>query len=378
MNSSNYDNARIGILLLDTGERRTVLEGGTDARYVPSGHLVYLRAGSLFAVPFDLERLAVTGPPVPVLDGISVFGPAGFAHYSVSPSGSLVYLPLDPKEGESGLVSVDRKGAIRAVTDLRQDYSAPRLSPDGRRLAVCVGGQESGIWVYDFTRNAWERLISGGLNALPVWSSDGERVAFASNRGGPISVFWMPVDRSASAEQLTNTERWVFPYSASPDGRTLLVETQSPATGSDISVLSLEGERTLRPFLHTSSNETSARFSPDGRFITYESNESGRSEVYVTPYPGPGGRWQVSTDGGASPVWSRDGRELFYRSGEKMMTASVETRPTFRAGVPKLLFELGRRLRRRSRRPALRHDSDAEGGVGAAVARRRAGLARRP
>ena len=119
-----------------------------------------------------------------------------------------------------------------------------------------------------------------------------------------------------------------------------MVEEQSPATGFDLSVLSLSGERTLRPFLHTSSNETHARFSPDGRFVAYASDESGRVEVYVTPYPGAGARWQVSTDGGEAPVWSRDGRELFHWKDDKMMTVSVETRPAFRAGVPKVLFEL--------------------------------------
>ncbi len=338
--TGNYDNARIGVLLLETGETRTLLEGGTDARYVPTGHLVYLRSGSLFAVPFDLERLAVTGPPVPVLDGLSFNGEAGFALYDFSPAGSLVYLPLDPKEREAELVWVDRKGVATTLTEVRRAYRGPRLSPDGRRLAVYTGSPDSGIWILDLARGSWDRLASGALNWNPVWSSDGERIAFASNRSGPINVFWTPVDSSSPAEQLTQALSWPIPLASSPDGRTLIIDEQPQATSHDISVLSLTGDRELRPFLRTPANETAARLSPDGGWLAYQSDESGRFEVYVLAYPGPGGRSQVSIDGGSAPVWSRDGRELFYRGGGNLMAVGVETRPKFRAGLPKPLFKL--------------------------------------
>jgi len=338
--TGNYDSARIGILLLETGETRTLLEGGTDARYVPTGHLVYLRSGSLFAVPFDPERLAVTGPPVPVLDGVNSVGPAGFAIYDFSPAGSLVYLPLDPKEHEAELVWVDRKGVATTLTEVRRYYAEPRLSPDGQRLAVSAGDPDSGIWILDLARGSWDRLISGGINWEPVWSSDGARIAFASNRSGPINIFWTPVDRSAPAEQLTKALTWPSPLASSPDGRTLIIDEQPQATSRDISVLSLTGDRELRPFLRTPANETAARLSPDGGWLAYQSDESGRFEVYVMAYPGPGGRSQVSIDGGSAPVWSRDGRELFYRGGGNLMAVVVETRPRFRAGLPKSLFKL--------------------------------------
>ncbi|HEY3123968.1 MAG TPA: protein kinase [Thermoanaerobaculia bacterium] len=338
--TGNYDNARIGLLLLGTGARRTLLEGGTHARYVPTGHLVYLRSGSLFAVPFDLERLAVSGPPVPVLDGVGFFGAAGFAFYDFSAAGSLVYMPVDPKQFETELVWVDRKGVVSPLSDIRRPYLEVRLSPDGRRLAVSAGLPDSDIWILDLTRGSWDRLISGGINYTPIWSSDGESLAFASNRNGPINTFWMPTDRSAPPERLTKADIWTSPLSWSPDGRTLLTEQQSATTGFDILLLSPNGERTLRPFLQTPANETRARFSPDGRWIAYQSDESGRSEVYVAAYPGPGGRSPVSIDGGTDPVWSRDGRELFFQCGGKMMATAVETRPSFRAGVPKPLFEL--------------------------------------
>jgi Tol biopolymer transport system component len=252
-------------------------------------------------------------------------------------------MPLDLKELEAELVWVDRKGTATPLTDVRRAYLEARLSPDGWRLAVSAGDPDSdiwNIWILDLTRGSWDRLTSGGLNWSPVWSSDGERLAFASNRSGSINTFWMPVDRSAPAEQLTKTDSWTSPLSWSPDGRTLFVQDQHAATGLDISRLSRDGERTLRPLLHTPANETAARLSPDGGWIAYQSDESGRNEVYVAAYPGPGGRSQVSVDGGTDPAWSRDGRELFYQGGGKMMSAAVETGPKFRAGVPNPLFEL--------------------------------------
>jgi hypothetical protein len=339
--TGNYDNARVGVLLLETGETRTLLEGGTDARYVPTGHLVYLRSDSLFAVPFDLERLAVTGPPIPVLDGLRSHEGAGFAQYEISPAGSLVYLPLDPKEAEADLVWVDRKGEATPLTEIRRTYAGPRLSPDGRRLAVAAGFSNSDIWILDLARGSWDRLASGGLNSTPVWSSDGAHIAFASNRSGPINTFWIPVDRSSPAEQLTKGLAWPRPLDSSPDGRTLVIWETPQATSNEISELSLTGDRKLRPLLLLRTpNETAARFSPDGGWLTYQSDESGRSEVYVMAYPGPGGRSQVSIDGGSAPVWSRDGRELFYKGGANLMAVGVETRPRFRAALPKLLFKL--------------------------------------
>jgi Tol biopolymer transport system component len=338
--SGNFDNARICLLSLATGETRTLLEGGTDARYVPTGHLIYLRSGSLFMVPFDLKRLAVTGDPIPVLNGVDFFGPAGFALYDVSPDGTLVYRPLDPKELDTELVWVNRKGEATPLSNVRRAYGGPRFSPDGRRLAVGAGYPDSNIWILDLKRGSWDRLISGGINGNPVWVGGGS-LAFASNRSGPINTFWMPADRSSPPEQLTQGVAWSFPYSSSPDGQTLIIEVSSPATGWDISALSLTGDHELRPFLESPANEIDARFSPDGRWVAYQSDESGRPEIYVTAFPSPGARAQVSIDGGSAPVWSRDGREIFFAGNGKMMAAPVETRPEFRAGLPRPLFDLG-------------------------------------
>jgi serine/threonine-protein kinase len=334
--TGDYESARIEAVSLETGERRTILEGGTQARYAASGHLLYVRGKSLFAVPFDPKRREVTGSAVPVLDGVSGYPAAGFADYAVSATGLLVYAPLDPRALEKDLVWLDRKGSTRLVTEVRRSYLSPRLSPDGRHLAA--GDGDGTIWIYDLARDAWEQLTSGGVNFLPVWSPDSKRIVFSSNRNGPINLFVMPLDRSASPEQLTKTNTWPFAFSWSPDGRTLLVG-ESPGGNQGLSVLALDGEKALRPLLATPSLESDARLSPDGRWMAYDSNESGRLEVYVAPYPGPGGRSQISTNGGSDPAWSPDGRELYFQSGNKLMAAAIETTPELRAGVPKAFFE---------------------------------------
>ena len=336
--SGDYESARIGAVSLETGERRIVFEGGTHARYLPTGHILYVRGSSLFAVPFDAKRLEVTGSPVPVLDGVAAFAPAGFANYAVSRTGSLVYAPRDPRAWEEELVWLDRKGSTRLLTELRRSYGTPRFSPDGRRLAVASGETNSDIWIYDLTRDAWEQLTSGGINFGPVWSPDGKRMAFSSNRNGPFNVFLMPTDRSASPEQITKGNTWTQALSWSPDGRTLVVGDQ-PRGSLDLSELRLDGERTLRPLFATPALESAARLSSDGRWMAYHSDEAGRLEVYVARYPGAGARSQVSTKGGSDPVWSPDGRELFFQSGNKLMSTAIQTTPELRAGVPRALFE---------------------------------------
>ena len=342
--SADYESARIGAVSLETGERRILLEGGTHARYVSSGHIIYARAGSLFAVLFDAKRLEVIGSPVPVLDGVSGFNAAGFANYAVSSTGSLVYAPRDPRVFEKELVWLDRKGSTRLLTEVRRNYGEPRFSPDGRRLAVVAFGvaleMSANIWIYDLTRDSWGQLTSSSTNCCPVWSPDGSRIVFSSNRRGPINLFWLPTDRSAEPEQLTRmASEWPVASSWSPDGRTLIVSVQPGRTGVDLSELSLDGERTMRPLLATTFLEDAARLSSDGRWMAYHSNESGRTEVYVTRYPGPSGRSQISANGGTAPVWSPDGRELYFRSRNKLMAASIVTAPDLSASLPRVLFE---------------------------------------
>ncbi len=333
------DDALIVVQQLETGERRVLVEGGNHPHYVPTGHLVYARAGTLMAVPFDLARLEVTGPPVAVVEGITQSIGVTTAQFSFSRLGALVYVPGDVSGTESTLVWVNRQGAVESLGAPPRAYAQPRLSPDGRRLAVHITEARQNVWVYDIPRGTLTRLTFEGSNNWAIWTPDGKRLTFSATRpGAPFNVFWKPADGSGAAEQLTTTEHGHFATSWSPDGQVLAFTENHPTTARDIWLLPLEGERQPRPFLRTPFSEAQAKFSPDGRWLAYVSNESGRWEVYVQPFPGPGEKLQISTEGGTAPVWARNGRELFYRNGDKMLAVDVTTQPGFGAGTPTLLF----------------------------------------
>jgi dipeptidyl aminopeptidase/acylaminoacyl peptidase len=334
-----FDDAQIGVVSLETGERRILVEGGAYARYVPSGHVVYARAGGLLAVPFDLKRLGVSGVPVSVLEGVSMNPYSGAAEFSSSADGSLAYVSGAPRFAERTLLWVDRKGAAEVLPAPPRAYVCPRLSPDGRRLAVGLAGANAGLWLYDLARGTLTRLAETVSFPFPIWTPDGKHVAFDSLLGGSWNLYWMPADGSGAVERLTTSENDQSPGSWSPDGQVLAFQQLDPTTGWDIWVLRLDGDREPRPFLQTPSNESAPMFSPDGRWLAYVSDESGRDEVYVRPFPGPGGKSQISTEGGTEPVWPRDGRELSYRNGDKMMAAAVQTKTGFAAAKPKLLSE---------------------------------------
>ena len=349
-----WNEAQIVVQLLDSGERKVVLRGGRDARYVETGHLVYARSGTLLAVPFDLGQLAVIGGPVPLVDGVSDAGnTTGATHFSLSSNGSLIYAVGASLQGQEGrLVWVARSGAEQPLAAPPRLYENPRLSPDGGRAAVEVaatataggggggGGGTDQLWVYDLARDTLTRLtFEGGDNEEAVWTPDGKRIAFESNRDGVSGrIFWQLADSSGGLERLTGGDGNQAPSSWSADGQLLAFGEFNPRTRHDIWVFRLS-DRKVEPFLRTPFAEGGAKFSPDGRWLAYVSNESGRPEVYVQPYPGPGGKWQVSIDGGTEPVWSRNGRELFYRSGSRMMVVETTMQPSFSAGKPRMLFE---------------------------------------
>jgi serine/threonine-protein kinase len=329
------DNPRISVYSIATGERRDLIDGGTFARYAPSGHLVYAQNGALFAVPFDAERLELTGSALPVIDSV-VQSQSGVAQYGISMTGSLIYLSEVGTTSQRRLVWVARDGTEHPLPTPARNYDWPRLSPDGRRIAVEVGAQ---TWIYDIERDSLTRFaFEGTQNDSPVWSPDGRRIAFRSNRDGPLNIYWQMADGSGGTERLTMSQQVQIPDSWSDDGQFLAFHANAPMTIRDILVLRL-GDRREDVFLQTPANEGAPRFSPDGRWLAYASNESGRPEVYVQPYPGPGGKWLISTDGGTEPVWNPNGRELFYRNGTGMMAVPVATETGFAVGRPTLLFE---------------------------------------
>jgi Tol biopolymer transport system component len=346
-NSINFTNSRLAVQPVGTGERRNLVQGGMSPRYAPTGHLIYAQGGSLMAVPFDPQRLEVTGTAVPVAEGVLQSPTTGDAQYSFSTTGSLVYVPGGIQTTQSRMVWVSRDGAEQPLAAPARAYQNPRLSPDGWRVAVTIAEQESQIWLYDLSRDTSTRFtFEGSFNLLPVWTPDGKRIVFESNKEGPSNLFWQLADGSGGLERLTTSEHIHVPSSWSRDGQLLAFIEINPTTQRDIWVLRMGGPspgsgqvHEAQPFLRTPFTESAPRFSPDGRWLAYVSDESGRFEVYVQPYPGPGGKWQVSTEGGTEPVWNPNGRELFYRSSDKMMAVDIATQPGFAPGKPRMLFE---------------------------------------
>jgi serine/threonine-protein kinase len=342
---ASYDDARIAVLSLETGKWRTLLEGGSYARYVPSGHIVYARSGALMAVAFDVARLQVTGPPAPVQEGVlTTAATSGGAEYDVAESGLLAYVPGSARPPDRSLIWVDRQGVTKELPAPLNAYLMPRISPDGKLLAVQIftGGPED-LWIYDFARNTRMRFTFGGGAAAPVWAPDGQRIIYRS-RTPSFSFRSKPVDGSGTEEMLIGKDfddASATPYSVSPDGKTLLFGRHGPAGAAGIYALSLDGSAKIQPFLQSTFTQWLAQFSPDGHWVVYVSNESGRDDIYVQPFPGPGGKWMISTDGGSFPMWARNGREIFFRNENKMMSVPVEIQPTFKAGTPRMLFQGG-------------------------------------
>jgi serine/threonine-protein kinase len=338
-NGVDFSIAQVAVQSVGTGERRNLVQGGTQPRYAPSGHLVYAQGGNLMAVPFDPVRLTATGASVPVVEGVLQSQFNGDVQYSISATGSLVYVSGGAQSAQSKLVWVNRNGAEQPLAATARAYSSPRLSPDGRQVAVGIVEQETQVWLYDLSRETLTRLtFEGSTNNNSVWTPDGKRIAFSSNKEGPSNVFWQLADGSGGRERLTPGQYVHIPISWSPDGQLLAFIEANPTTQRDIWVLRM-GDRKAQPFLQTPFDESVPLFSPDGRWLAYISNESGRYEIYVQPYPGPGGKSQISTDGGTEPAWNPNGRELFYRSGDKMMAVDIATQPSFAAGKPRMLFE---------------------------------------
>jgi len=341
--SASWASPQLELYRLDTGKLQTLISG-TRPYYTPIGQLVFAQGGTLMAVPFDLQRLEIKGTPVPVVEGIMQSLETGLAQYSISDNGSLAYVPGGIQGGQSTLTWVDRKGVEKALPIPSHSYRVPRISPDGKRVAVVLDELGGNVWTYDLARDTLTRLTfeGGGTNTV-AWAKDAKRVVF--NAGGPANLFWQPADGSGKAERLTRSENQQNPFSFSADGQTLAYSELDPATSWDIWLLRLSDPsassgqgRKAELFLRTSSYETVPVFSPDGRWLAYVSDETGRFEIYVRPYPGPGGKWQASTDGGAEPVWNPNGRELFYRNGPEMMAVDVASQPGFSAGKPRVLF----------------------------------------
>jgi Tol biopolymer transport system component len=296
------------------------------------------------AQPFDSRAGTLQGDPVPLAQDLGLDS-VGLAHFSASHNGVVAF-----RSGEAGggrLVWVDRKGQSEESVGEPADISSTALSPDGRWLAMSLKGSASSatdIWVRDLQRGVTSRFsFNEEDDQNPVWSPDGTRIAWGGMRGGQFDLVAKTVGGTGEEEVLLEAEGNQFPSSWSPDGKSLLYYSLDSDTGWDVYVLPLEGDRTPHPYLRSKFREIRARFSPDGRWVAYQSNESGRDEVYARAFPGPGGKWQISTAGGSEPQWSPDGRELFYLAQNRMMRVEVRRGATFEVGIPEPLFSVALR-----------------------------------
>jgi len=346
--TGTWDLAQIVAQSLSTGERTVLVAGGSDAHYLPTGHLIYAFEDGLFAVAFDPDSLTASGGAVPLVQDVRRLptGPTGTANYGVSENGTMVYVAGGVSALARTLVWVDREGREELIDVPPRTYAKPRISPDGTKLALDVRDQELDIWTWDLARETLTRLtFDPGQDESPVWSSDGRRIAYSSSGGGNVAadtiLFWQAADGTGSAELLAESSGQSFPTSFLPDATGFLVYgTVTAGNGDDIAIFRFEGEDGATPLLETTFEESYPAVSRDGRWLVYVSDESGSNEIYVRPFPDiDAGRWQVSTGGGTQPLWARNGRELFYRNGEAVIAASIQTDPSFRAGNPEMMFE---------------------------------------
>ena len=328
-----YDEATIAIQPLPSGTPRVILRGGSHGRYLPSGHIAYVRNGTLFAVRFDVNRLEVVGDPVAVVEGISAVPRSGGAQFSVSDTGTMVYVSERAGEGLP-MHWVDRDGNTSVMRATAAEWNSPQFSPDGSMLALDITdarGQDD-IWIYDVIRDRMSRRTFDASNdRAAVWTPDGRRITYSSGRQGDFGLYWRRADGVGETQRLTQSKVSQTAGAWHPSGKVLIFTETSLGTRGDLMLLPMEGDETAgwKPgtptvFLNGPASETQASFSPDGRWVAYTVNESGQTDVWVRSFPGPGGAWQVTSDGGTEPAWSLTRKELFYRLGPRLMAASYQ------------------------------------------------------
>jgi len=333
----------VAALDLTSGEIKRLVPGGSSPRFATSGHLIYGTDNTIRVVAFDPVRLEVLGDPVTVLEGV-ITKPSGAGDFSVATDGTLAYVSGTYAAGsDRRLLWAMRDGTRRPLNAPVRAYFQPRISRDGGRIALEVRDQQNDIWIWDVVRETLTRLTTDpAVDAAPVWTPDGDRIIFSSGRVSPSAIFSQAADGTGPAERITvASDGFHLPGAVTPDGRQLIYRVDT--AGSDVRLLTLD-QRRETPLLATPFDERDPAISPDGRWIAFQSNESGRYEVYVRPFPDVGrGRFQVSTSGGAQAVWSPDGRELFYVSimDGRLMAVDVRTSGGFTAGIPRVVIDGG-------------------------------------
>jgi len=332
-----WDDAAIAVLSLETREYRVVLEGGSNAHYSPTGHLIYGRHGELLAVPFDPNTSSVTGGPVSVLGGVVATPIAGNMEFDMAANGTLVYAAGDRGRARR-VVWIDRNGSRESLIDDEQDFSSVDLSRDGRYLATWVGRANNSVWIYELERGTVIHRTRMFDTHDPVFSPDGEWVAFNSNLSGQFNIYMQRSDGSEPAERLTTSKNGQTVRSWTPDGELMAIEERRPDTGRDILLLDPNAGVEPHTYLRTEFDEWYPQISPDGRYLLYVSNETGRDEIYLDSFPEPRRRMQVSTDGGTRPRWNPSAEEILFRRGAEIISVPIARRPELAIGKATVLF----------------------------------------
>jgi Tol biopolymer transport system component len=327
--SANFEDADIVVQSREGGERRLVQHGGYYPRYLPSGHLVYMHQGTLFTAPFNLDRLEIASQPVPAVEGVAASSSFGGAQFSFSQAGSFVYVPGANTNPMVSIQWMDRSGNTQPLLPMLGNFFDVRFSPDGQRIAMSDIDQQQDVWVYEWARDMKWRLTDDPLSdRYPIWTPDGQRITFGSVRGNrsTFGIYWQRTDKTGEPQRLTESNNNQIPMSWHPKEKFLALRENRPQTNWDIMILPVAGDEASgwkpgKPtvFLATPFIESEAAFSPDGRWLAYQSDESGRNEVYVRPFPSREGKWQISSGGGELPTWSR--KELFYRTTDQRIWA---------------------------------------------------------
>jgi serine/threonine-protein kinase len=348
--AGSFNQADLVIEVVPQGAKKIIQRDAYHGRYLTSGHLVYVHDGTLFAAPFDLNRLEVTGPAVPAIDEVISNAITGGAQFSVSNTGTLAYLPGKGIGAGTPLHWMERSGNTSPLRAWSANWFNLAFAPDGRHVAMEIRERTSDIWSYDWARDTLTQLTRDPSRATnPVWTPDGRRITFASSRAdkSAANLYWQDVDSKDEPQRLTTSVNQQYPSSWHPSGAFLAFEETSPPLNVDVMILPFQGSpatgwKAGQPYVFINSPfiEGQPMFSPDGKWLAYVSKESGRGEIYVRPFPGPGPKWQISTAGGNLPTWSHTKPELFFGANGRIMTTTFTVEGgTFRAEEPRLWSE---------------------------------------
>jgi len=335
----SFNEARIEGLSFKTGQRKVLVEGGTDGRYLSNGYLAYSRNGTLFVVGFDPERLEVRGAPVPVLEGVMSGDSNGDADFAVSDNGTLVYWPGTLTSIQRNLVWMDRTGKTTNITAEVKPYTTPAISPDGKRIALTLQGSSFDVWVYDPARDTLTKVSFGGDDYRPHWSPDGKMIAYDSSKSGSQQVYVKDGIVQGTETVVTSGPEFKELYGWTADGREVIFARQNKDTGMDLYAAAVAGDHKVRALIEAPFNQQNARLSPDGKWLAYVSDESGQPQVFVQAMSDPGTRAQISSEGGIEPRWARTGNELFFLSKNRLMSVKFAPGGGLNPGKPVALFE---------------------------------------